>query len=143
MLLIFHNFINKRYRYILQDGNNYMRKNALMSAIAFFFFLFAEELIVGAADKEGIANHVYAGVNGNGDVKSGDGWKYRGGGLIHELGHQVGMVPDGDSSKMSKLDKGIYHYTHTHVGDHCYNGCSSTEDLKSISALRNSVCVMF
>jgi len=61
--------------------------------------------------------------------------------LIHELGHQVGMVPNGFSK--SKLNKGAYHYAHTHVGDHCYNGCSSAENLKSSLALRKSECVMF
>ncbi len=61
--------------------------------------------------------------------------------LIHELGHQVGMVPNG--SIKSKLNKGTYYYAHTHVGDHCYKGCSSTEALKSSSAIRKSECVMF
>lgn len=34
----------------------------------------------------GLANFVYAGKNGNGDVASGDGFKYRGGGLIELTG---------------------------------------------------------
>ncbi len=34
----------------------------------------------------GLGNYVYAGKNGNGDVASGDGFKYRGGGLIQLTG---------------------------------------------------------
>lgn len=34
----------------------------------------------------GLANFIYAGKNGNGDVASGDGFKYRGGGLIQLTG---------------------------------------------------------
>ena len=35
--------------------------------------------------------------------------------LIHEMGHKIGMVPDG-----SDLDEGKYHYTNKgHVGGHC------------------------
>lgn len=39
-----------------------------------------------AADWPAIANRVYAGKNGNGDVASGDGWRYRGGGCIQLTG---------------------------------------------------------
>ena len=34
----------------------------------------------------GLANFIYAGKNGNGDAASGDGFKYRGGGLIQLTG---------------------------------------------------------
>jgi putative chitinase len=37
---------------------------------------------------EAIANRAYAGVNGNGDEASGDGWNYRGRGFIHLTGKE-------------------------------------------------------
>lgn len=51
---------------------------------------------------EALANYVYAGRNGNGDAKSGDGWRFRGRGLIQITGritytdfaHALGKDPD-------------------------------------------------
>jgi putative chitinase len=38
------------------------------------------------ADQEAIANHAYAGRNGNGDIASGDGWRFRGRGFLQVTG---------------------------------------------------------
>jgi putative chitinase len=39
-----------------------------------------------AGQPEKLANYVYANRNGNGDVASGDGWRFRGGGLMQTTG---------------------------------------------------------
>jgi putative chitinase len=46
----------------------------------------AKGKVVRAADQQKIANKAYAGRNGNGNVASGDGWAYRGRGLIQLTG---------------------------------------------------------
>ncbi len=40
--------------------------------------------------------------------------------IVHEVGHQIGMVSDGQEA----LDKGGFHYDSSkgHVGDHCHSG---------------------
>jgi len=42
--------------------------------------------VLQPADEEAIANRAYANRNGNGDVASGDGWRYRGRGMIQLTG---------------------------------------------------------
>jgi len=58
-----------------------------------------EQAILYVNQPEKLANFVYAGTMGNGSVDSGDGWKYRGGGLLQisfknnylTIGKQVGV----------------------------------------------------
>lgn len=73
--------------------------------------------------------------------------------MIHEVGHQVQMVPDGTGIRPDKVathywggnkaanptksDKG-------HVGDHCYNGNADGQARYDASADRdNAICVMY
>jgi type VI secretion system secreted protein VgrG len=53
---------------------------------------------------------------------------------IHEIGHQLGMVPDG--SNKSHLDKTTLQYSHTHLGSHCNRpkGCVMYGVVNGVSA---------
>ena len=58
--------------------------------------------------------------------------------MVHEIGHHVGMVPDGtgttpDQSPTQYTDSG-------HVGSHCHNGVAAQADYRGVSG---STCVMF
>ena len=57
------------------------------------------------ADQEAIANRAYSSEGnsslGNGDVASGDGWKYRGGGYIQITGDNVNKLPEALISAMA------------------------------------------
>lgn len=53
---------------------------------------------------QGLANFVYAGKNGNGDVASGDGFKYRGGGLI-ELTGKANYKAVGDALRLDLVQR--------------------------------------
>lgn len=46
----------------------------------------ANRRVIQAADQEAIADRAYANRLGNGDVASGDGWSFRGGGLLQTTG---------------------------------------------------------
>jgi hypothetical protein len=57
--------------------------------------------------------------------------------LIHEIGHQIGMVPDGEDLR---LDKHAHFYTEQgHQGRHCGNGASYSGGAWS----GNPTCVMY
>jgi putative chitinase len=65
-----------------------------------------------ARNPEKLANYVYAGRLGNGDTASGDGWRYRGGGLIQltgrtnyrEAGEAIGVALEEAPQKIEQPD---------------------------------------
>ena len=68
--------------------------------------------------------------------------------LVHEIGHQVGMVPG--ERALSGLAQGKHHYLGLgHVGNHCHNGCDLKDDIDKDNnkwngnAREKSRCVMF
>ena len=66
-----------------------------------------------ADEPEKLANHVYAGRDGNGNEASGDGWRFRGGGLLQltfragytPFASEVGMTPD-DAADFVRTQQG-------------------------------------
>lgn len=68
----------------LSENLNYSDKGLLITFTKYFTPAEAHNY---ARQPERIANRVYANRNGNGDEDSGDGWKYRGSGLIQLTFH--------------------------------------------------------
>lgn len=86
-----------------------------------------------------IANRVYAGRNGNGDEASGDGWKFRGRGLIQltgranyaATGHQIGL----DLIKEPDLLLQPSPATRAALAFWKANGCNEAADSDSVEAV--------
>ena len=48
-------------------------------------------VVVQPANQRMIANIAYAGRNGNGNIESGDGWRFRGKGIIQVTGRETSI----------------------------------------------------
>ena len=62
--------------------------------------------------------------------------------LVHEMGHQVGLVPDGGKKKLAR---GKYLYKGKgHQGPHCFYGCDDKQtDYDDPVQVKKARCVMF
>jgi putative chitinase len=70
----------------IEENLNYTNGDRLLAIFGSKRFKSAAEAATFAGQPQRIANRVYAGRNGNGDEASGEGWKYRGRGLIQITG---------------------------------------------------------
>ena len=71
---------------VTQENLNYSA-DGLNKVFGKYFITAGRDAKAYARQPEKIANVVYANRMGNGDIASGDGWKYRGRGLIQTTGH--------------------------------------------------------
>lgn len=63
--------------------------------------------------------------------------------IIHEMGHQIGMVPGGTGKLPDKTDT-FYDSTQGHVGTHCHHGIPAGQDRYDAAADATlSDCVMY
>ena len=73
---------------ILQENLNYSSERLLAVFPKYFKNLMDTEIVKYSRNQEKIANRVYASRMGNGNEQSGDGWKYKGRGLIQTTGKE-------------------------------------------------------
>lgn len=93
---------------------------------------------------EKIANYVYANRYGNGDVASGDGWRYRGGGLIQltfknnykEFAKECSMSID-KAPDYIRTKEGAVHSACWYWGYHDINKWADAPDCDSVSDIIN------
>ena len=72
----------------LKENLNYSSERLLIVFPKYFKGMSEQDLQKYNRNPEKIANRVYASRMGNGDEKSGDGWKYKGSGLIQLTGKE-------------------------------------------------------
>lgn len=97
-----------------------------------------------ARQPEKIANHVYANRNGNGDEKSGDGWKFRGRGAIQLTflsNYQLFADSIHDQSIMTNPDQvadkyafesAIWFFTHNNL----WSSCNTVDDASILAVTK-------
>jgi len=63
--------------------------------------------------------------------------------IIHEMGHKIGLVPDGTGSSTDKIDT-FYDSSKGHVGTHCHHGVAAGQTRYDDAASSSSSdCVMY
>jgi putative chitinase len=72
----------------LQENLNYSGERLMLVFPKYFKNLLDTEMVKYSRNPEKIANRVYASRMGNGNEQSGDGWKYRGRGIIQLTGKE-------------------------------------------------------
>lgn len=88
---------------VLRENNSY-RTVAALRAVYPREFPTDDAAQKYVMNPQGLANYVYANRNGNGDVASGDGFKYRGGGLI-ELTGKANYKAVGDALRIDLVQR--------------------------------------
>ena len=97
-----------------------------------------------AGRPEDLADLVYAGRGGNGPVGSGDGWRFRGGGLLQltgrdaftEFGASVGMLPE-DAADFCRTPTGAAASAAWYWDVHGCNGLADGWQLQAVTRVVN------
>lgn len=107
------------------------------------FANFADACAVFDQGAQAIANRVYAGRNGNGDEASGDGWRYRGRGLIQITGRAnyaaAGAALGLDLLSRPELLEQAEHACHASAWWWQAHGCNALADAGDARALTRRI----